>query len=142
MTLKNLLRSMPLLLLLAVSATPTSVWAQKYPSRAITLVCPFPPGGSADILARLTGQKLSEALGVPVIDPSIAAFKRAEYAAILKRDCGWTPSRKWSCESPPEAEMAAIGGFDVNLSGYEDDDLFLRIFEIGKVFYLPISTLR
>ena len=36
----------------------------------------------------------------------------------------------------------AVGGFDVNLSGYEDDDLFLRIFEIGKVFYLPISTLR
>ena len=67
MTLKNLLRSVPLLLLLAVSATPTSAWAQKYPSRAITLVCPFPPGGSADILARLAGQKLSEALGVPVI---------------------------------------------------------------------------
>ena len=67
MTLKNLLRSVPLLLLLVVSATPTSVWAQKYPSRAITLVCPFPPGGSADILARLAGQKLSEALGVPVI---------------------------------------------------------------------------
>jgi len=67
MTLKNLLRSVPLLLLLAVSATSSSVWAQKYPSRAITLVCPFPPGGSADILARLAGQKLSEALGVPVI---------------------------------------------------------------------------
>lgn len=67
MTLKNLLRSVPLLLLLAVSATSTSAWAQKYPSRAITLVCPFPPGGSADILARLAGQKLSEALGVPVI---------------------------------------------------------------------------
>ena len=44
MILKNLLRSVPLLLLLAVSATSTSVWAQKYPSRAITLVCPFPPG--------------------------------------------------------------------------------------------------
>jgi len=67
MILKNLLRSVPLLLLLAVSATSSSVWAQKYPSRAITLVCPFPPGGSADILARLAGQKLSEALGVPVI---------------------------------------------------------------------------
>ena len=36
----------------------------------------------------------------------------------------------------------AVGGFDVNLSGYEDDDLFLRIFEIGKVFYLPVATLR
>ena len=35
-----------------------------------------------------------------------------------------------------------IGGFDENLSGYEDDDLFLRLFESANVFYLPISTLR
>lgn len=59
-------------------------------------------------------RSLEDKLGVPVIDPSIAAFKRAEYAAALKRDCGWVPSRKWTCEPPPEAEMAAIGGFDVN----------------------------
>jgi len=59
-------------------------------------------------------KRLEDQLGVPVIDPSIAAFKRAEYAATLKRDCGWIPSRKWSSEAPPEAEMAAIGGFDVN----------------------------
>jgi allantoin racemase len=57
---------------------------------------------------------LSDQLGVPVIDPSLAALKRAEYAATLKRDCGWVPSRKWSCEAPPEEEMAALGGFDVN----------------------------
>lgn len=55
---------------------------------------------------------LEAELGVPVIDPSIAALKRAEYGAILKRQCGWKPSRRWSCEAPPEAEMAAIGGFD------------------------------
>ncbi|MEM6610289.1 MAG: aspartate/glutamate racemase family protein [Pseudomonadota bacterium] len=59
-------------------------------------------------------KKLEDVLGVPVIDPSLAAFKRAEYAATLRRDCGWVPSRKWSCEAPPEEEMAAIGGFDVN----------------------------
>ena len=53
--------------------------------------------------------RLSQALGVPVIDPSIAALKRAEYAADLKRTCGWKPSRRWSCESPPEAEIAAFG---------------------------------
>jgi GT2 family glycosyltransferase len=35
-----------------------------------------------------------------------------------------------------------IHGFDEQLSGYEDDDLFLRIFEIGKIKYLPISTLQ
>lgn len=57
-------------------------------------------------------KQVEEALGVPVIDPSIAALKRAEYAAVLKRDCGWKPSRRWSLEAPPEDEMASIGGFD------------------------------
>ena len=53
--------------------------------------------------------RLAQALGVPVIDPSIAALKRAEYAAELKRKCGWKPSRRWSCEPPPEDEIAAFG---------------------------------
>ena len=44
-----------------------------------------------------------------MIDPSIAALKRAEYAADLKCTCGWKPSRRWSCEPPPEAEIAAFG---------------------------------
>ncbi|QDY99028.1 hydantoin racemase [Nitratireductor mangrovi] len=57
-------------------------------------------------------QEVERRLGVPVIDPSIAALKRAEYAAILKRQCGWKPSRKWSCEAPSEEEMARFGGFD------------------------------
>ncbi len=57
-------------------------------------------------------KELSETLGVPVVDPSIAALKRAEYAAILKRQCGWVPSRKWSCGSPSEEEIARFGGFD------------------------------
>ena len=35
-----------------------------------------------------------------------------------------------------------VGGFDEHLSGYEDDDLFLRLYEHGRVFYLPETTLR
>ena len=52
--------------------------------------------------------------GVPVIDPSIAALKRAEYGAVLKRQCGWVPSRRWSSEPPPEEEIACFGQFDTN----------------------------
>ena len=55
---------------------------------------------------------LEQRLGVPVIDPSVAALKRAEYAAILKRQCGWVPSRRWSSEAPPEEEIERFGGFD------------------------------
>jgi len=50
---------------LLASALPTS--AQNYPSRSIALVVPFPAGGSADTLARLIGQMLSERLGQAVI---------------------------------------------------------------------------
>ena len=41
--------------------------AQDYPTRPLTIVVPFTPGGATEILARLLGKKLEERLGKPVM---------------------------------------------------------------------------
>ncbi len=38
-----------------------------YPARAIRLVIPFTPGGATDVIGRLVGQRLSQAMGQPVV---------------------------------------------------------------------------
>lgn len=50
-------------------------------------------------------------LGIPVIDPIIAAFKMAEFLGGLQRKLDLRPSRLWSCAPPPEAELKQFGIF-------------------------------
>ena len=52
---------------LAVIAPVGFVQAQTYPSKPITMVVPFPPGGPTDQVARVLAQKLSEQMGQPVV---------------------------------------------------------------------------
>jgi tripartite-type tricarboxylate transporter receptor subunit TctC len=45
----------------------TGVQAQAWPNKPVTLVVPFPPGGSSDTIARSIGAKMQEKLGQPVV---------------------------------------------------------------------------
>src|SRR3954449_250054 len=51
------------LALLSIGTVAAPAMAQGYPSRNVTVIVPYPPGGSVDGVARILVQKLNEALG-------------------------------------------------------------------------------
>src|SRR5262249_29834247 len=56
----------------AASLLPSGVAAaQNYPSRPITLVVPFPPGGATDAIARTLQDSMSQALGQQIVIENI-----------------------------------------------------------------------
>jgi tripartite-type tricarboxylate transporter receptor subunit TctC len=46
---------------------PTLASAQTYPTHAIRIIVPAPPGGAIDIIARVVGEKLQASMGQPII---------------------------------------------------------------------------
>src|SRR6478736_7405950 len=65
------MRKLAVAIALAVLAGVTSVQAQTYPSRQITLIVPFPPGGSTDVAARILAEHMRARLGQPVVIENI-----------------------------------------------------------------------
>ena len=64
-TRRTLLQVSPAAVLCGVA--PEEGRAEDYPSRSITLLVPFTPGGSVDLIARLTATKMADSLGQPVV---------------------------------------------------------------------------
>jgi tripartite-type tricarboxylate transporter receptor subunit TctC len=59
-------------ILAALAATAAPALAQEWPTRPVTLVYPFAPGGLGDVLARILAPRLTESLGQPVIIENVA----------------------------------------------------------------------
>ena len=69
----------------ALPAVSHIAWAQTYPTRPVRIVVGFPPGGGADITARLIGQWLSERLGQPfIIDNRPGAGSNIATEAVVR----------------------------------------------------------
>jgi tripartite-type tricarboxylate transporter receptor subunit TctC len=52
---------------LAVALTALASQAQTYPNRPIRVIVPYPPGGSADVMPRTLGPRMSEELGQQIV---------------------------------------------------------------------------
>jgi tripartite-type tricarboxylate transporter receptor subunit TctC len=91
MTPRNL-HTRTILTALALGFAASLAAAQSWPAKPITLVVPFPPGGSSDALARAITTPLSQSLGQPVVvesKPGAGATVGADYVAKAKPD-GYT----------------------------------------------------
>lgn len=60
-------------------------FSQVFPTKPLRLIVPFPPGGSADILARAIGQKAGDGLGQPLVVENRPGAGTAIGAEVLAR---------------------------------------------------------
>lgn len=77
---------------LGLALTGGSAMAQAWPNKSISLIVPFPAGGTTDVLARALGERLSQSLGQPVVvesKPGAGGTIGADYVAKAKPD-GYT----------------------------------------------------
>ena len=112
----------------AALATPvTSSWAQDYPSRPVTLVNPFPPGGAVDVVGRPFAAALEPLLKQPVVvetKAGAAGAVGAQFAANARPD-GYTLL----------AHLPSLSGFAAV------DTLFGRTPKFTRADFIPIARL-
>src|SRR4029078_12791323 len=76
-------------------ANVAQAWAQSFPSRPITIIVPYPPGGQSDVLVRVIAEGMRASLGRPVIIDNLSgATARIRTAQLVTMDkVGGAPGR-------------------------------------------------
>ena len=70
---------------LLLTCVCTCGYAATFPQKPVTIIVPFPPGGSSDMTARIVAPKMSERLGQPVIIDNRGGANGAIGATMAKR---------------------------------------------------------
>ena len=101
------MRKLIIAIALTAFAGVTGVQAQTYPSRQVTIVVPFPPGGSTDVVGRIMAEKMRPLLGQPVITKTSAAREAASQsgASRVRRP---TATRSISASGTPTSAALSI----------------------------------
>ena len=89
---------------LALSALVAPLHAQNFPTRPVTLIVPFPPGGSTDLAARLMADKMGTALGQPVVVENMGGAGGSIAVGRLSR-------------AAPDGYTIDIGQWDTHVGG-------------------------
>jgi tripartite-type tricarboxylate transporter receptor subunit TctC len=98
------------LLLLAVVSTACALgdvggaYAQSYPSRPVTLIVPFPAGGSTDTVARIMAEGMQPILGQPVVVENVVGGSGCAGVEKLAR-------------AAPDGYTIDIGQWDTHIGG-------------------------
>src|SRR3954451_531745 len=79
------MRKLIVAIALTVFAGIVGAQAQTFPSRQITLIVPFPPGGSTDVVARIMAERMRLLLGQPVIVENVGGAGGSIAVARLAR---------------------------------------------------------
>jgi tripartite-type tricarboxylate transporter receptor subunit TctC len=121
----------------ALSTMLPAAWAQPYPSRYLRLVIPFPPGGSADPVARVLAARLSDMWGQQVV-------------AENKGGAGGNIAAQTVAQSAPDgytlflgSAFLAINPFLYSTMGYDPvDDLapITLVCDFANVMVVPKSS--
>jgi len=75
--------------IVALALSHLAIAAAAYPTKPVTLLIAFPPGGPSDVLSRVVGKKLEQILGQPFImdnRPGAGGNIAAEAAAAAPAD--------------------------------------------------------